>query len=205
MKLSAVPSKDLDTLSVEQVSHIVFDIPPTEDRPAVAALLLGGSPVVMDSRARAAAELYRKGLVPLVIPTGGVRHGDGETGPTEAEYMAGVLKESGVPDEAISLENEATTTRGNMIFGGVVLERALHPRGVFPIYIVTSEFHLRRSLAVARLYLPRTAHLLGCTAVHPGGGRAEWTNSDYFTNKVRTEVGLLKWLIDHGEMDDIEF
>ena len=205
MKLSAVPSKDLDALSVEQVSHIVFDIPPTEDRPAVAALLLGGSPVVMDSRVRAAAELYRKGLVPLVIPTGGVRHDDGGTGPTEAEYMADVLKESGVPDDAIVLENEATTTRGNMIFGGVVLERALHPRGVFPIYIVTSEFHLRRSLAVARLYLPRTAHILGCAAVHPGGGRNEWANSEYFTNKVRTEVGLLKWLIDHCEMDDIEF
>ena len=35
MKLSAISSKDLDALSVEQVSHIVFDIPPTEDRPAV--------------------------------------------------------------------------------------------------------------------------------------------------------------------------
>ena len=205
MKLSQIDKADLDALSVEQVSHIVFDIPPTEDRPAVAALLLGGSPVVMDSRARAAAELYRKGLVSLVIPTGGVRHGDDGTGPTEAEYMAAVLKESGVPDEAILLENEATTTRGNMIFGEAVLERALHPRGVFPIYIVTSEFHLHRSLAVARLYLPRTAHLLGRAAIHPGGGRDEWANNEYFTGKVRTEVGLLKWLVDHGEMDDIEF
>ena len=205
MRLSQIDKADLDALSSEQMSRIVFDIPPPEDRPAIAALLLGGSPVVMDSRAWAAAELHRKGLVPLIIPTGGVRHGDGATGPTEAEYMAGVLKESGVPDEAVVLENEATTTRENMILGGVVLERALHPRGAFPICVVTSEFHLRRSLALARLYLPRTASILGSAAAHPDGGRDEWPQSEYFTGRIRTEVGLLKWLVDHGEMDDIEF
>lgn len=205
MRISRIDKGDLDALSAEQMSRIVFDLPPPEDRPAIAALLLGGSPMVMDSRARAAAELYRKGLVPLVIPTGGVRHGDGGTGPTEAEYMAGVLRESGVPNEAIVLENEATTTRENMIFGGVALERALHPRGAFPICIVTSEFHLRRSLALARLYLPRTARILGHAAAHPDGGPDEWPKSEYFTGRIRTEVGLLKWLVDHGEMDDIEF
>ena len=205
MKLSVIPSNDLASLANGQVSSIVFDAPPTEDRPAVAALLLGGSPVVMDSRAQAAAELYRKGLVPLVIPTGGVRHGDGGAGPTEAEYMAGVLRESGVPDEAIRLENDATTTRENMIFGEMVIERAAHPRGAFAVYIVTSAFHLRRSLALARLYLPRTARILGCAAAHPGGGRDEWTKSEYFSGKVHTELGLLRRLVDHGEMDDIEF
>ena len=205
MKLSGIDQNCLGTLSPKQVSSIVFDAPPTEDHPAVAALLLGGSPVVMESRAKAAAELYRKGLVPLVIPTGGVRHGDDGTGPTESEYMATVLRESGVPDEAILLENEATTTRENMMLGWMAIERALHPRGIFAVYIVTSAFHLRRSLALARLYLPRSARVLGCAAAHPGGGRDEWSKSEYYSDKVRTELGLLKGLVDHGEMDDIEF
>ena len=205
MKVSQIPTDALSGLSNEEKTRIVFDVEPDARDPAVAALLLGGSPVVMDSRARAAAELYRKGLVPLVIPTGGVRHGDGGTGPTEAEYMAGILRESGVPDEAIRLENEATTTRENMIFGEMVIEHAAHPRGAFAVYVVTSAFHLRRSLALARLYLPRTARILGCAAAHPGGGPDEWARSEYYTGRVHTELGLLKGLVDNGEMDDIEF
>lgn len=205
MKVSQIPVAALSDLSNDEKTRIVFGGERETDGHGVAALLLGGSPVVMDSRARAAAELYRKGLVPLVIPTGGVRHGDGGYGPTEAEYMAGVLRNSGVPDEAILLENKATTTRENMIFGEMVIERAAHPRGAFAVYIVTSAFHLRRSLALARLYLPSTARILGCAAAHPGGGRDEWTNSEYFSGKVHTELGLLKGIVDHGEMDDIEF
>lgn len=202
MKLSTIPSKDLDALSVEQVSRIVFGIPPTEDRPAIAALLLGGSPVVMDSRARAAAELYRKGLVPRVIPTGGVRHPDQGCVETEAEHLARLLRGLGVPDEAILLENEATTTRENMILGEAIIERIVRPRGVFSVYVVTSADHLRRSLALARLYLPRTARVLGRAAA--GDGPGEWTQNPFWQGRVRRELGLIKFLVDHGEMEDIE-
>ena len=224
MRLSQTNKDDLAALTKDQLTRIVFgDVPANlpfpsvlpqgqalqsaahADCPAVAALLLGGSPVVMDCRVRAAAELYRKGLVPTIIPTGGVRHPDKGCEETEAEYMARTLGVLGVPNEAILLENEATTTRENMIFGTAVIERVLHPRGAFTVYVVTSAFHLRRSLALARLYLPRTARILGCAAADPGGGPDEWPGSEYYTGRVHTELGLLKGLVDNGETDDIEF
>ena len=205
MKLSLVDKSGLESLSKEQVSRIVFGFESDPPAPAVAALLLGGSPQVMDARVRAAATLYRDGFVPLIIPTGGVRHPEKGCEETEAEYMAHALGGLGVPEEAILLENEATTTRENMIFGEGVIERVAHPRGAFAVYVVTSAFHLRRSLALARLYLPRTARPLGCAAADPGGGPDEWASSEYYTGRVHTELGLLKGLVDNGEMDDIEF
>ena len=208
MKLSQIDGEDLASLSNEQVGRIVFgddyaNVP--KPHSGVAALLLGGSPPVMDARAQAAAALYREGLVPLIIPTGGARHPDQGCAETEAEYLARALRGLGVPDEAIFLEREALTTRENMILGEAKIERVLHLRGEFSVYIVTSAFHLRRSLALARLYLPRTAHILGRAALQRGDSPADWPQSEYFTGRVRKELGLLKGLVDNGEMDDIEF
>ena len=227
MRLSQIDKADLATLSDEQVGRIVFGAPqgcgglvtdcpglfPNLEQPScgiavppcgVAALLLGGSPRVMDGRIRAAAALFREGAVPLVIPTGGVRHPDEGCGETEAEYMARGLRALGVPDAAVIPENEARTTRENMIFGETVVERACRPRGVFTVYVVTSANHLRRSLALARIYLPRTARVFGRAARGDGGGPGEWTRSRFWRDRVRRELGLVKGLVDHGEMDDIE-
>ena len=212
MKLSKIAREDFASLSNEQVSRIVFgddcaNMPQPHSgaaAPAVAALLLGGSPVVMDARVQVAATLYREGVVPLVIPTGGVRHPVNGVEEMEADYMTRALRGLGVPDEAILPEREAMTTRENMILGEVIIERVIHPCGEFSVYIVTSAFHLRRSMALARLYLPRTARILGSAAAHPGGGRDEWMGNEYFTGRVRKELNLLKTLVDNGEMEDIE-
>lgn len=69
----------------------------------IAAILLGGKPLVLRERAQAAAKLYHDGRVPCIIPTGGVQW-DTELGlMSEADYMAHLLKEYKVPDDAILL------------------------------------------------------------------------------------------------------
>ncbi len=205
MKLSQVDPGRLAELSDEQVTRIVYDGPPTGSEHAVAALVLGGPAKEMGERALSAATLYRVGLAPCLIPTGGVRRLTKEGEMTESEYLARQLAMYNVPEDAILPENEATTTRENMLFGSVLLERALKPRGAFAVYIVTSAYHLRRSMALARLYLPRTALVLGDGVPNIGGSRDEWMNSPYWTFHVRNEVRLLKGMADCGEIDDIEF
>ena len=58
MKLRQLDEKDLPSLSAEQISHIVFDVPPAAvaaagDVPAAAALLLGANPREAEVRAGA--------------------------------------------------------------------------------------------------------------------------------------------------------
>ena len=203
MMLSEWDPQRLDDLTDEQVTHIVYDAPLAVDEPALAALVLGGPVEEMGERARAAAALYKEGLAPCLIPTGGVKRTTPLGELTEAEYLGRRLEEAGVPREAILPENEATTTRENMLFGSVLLERARRPRGTFSVYVVTSANHLRRSMALAQLYLPRTARILGRAAHNEGGMPGEWTLSEYWVHSVRTELKLLKGLIDRGEIDDI--
>ena len=205
MKVSALAHEQLNELTTEQVESIVFDLQPDDGANAEAALLLGGIPDVLSERAEAAAQLYHAGRVRLIIPTGGV-YWDTEFGRmTEAECMTTYLKKFGVPEEAILLENQATTTRENMILAALLLERKLRPRGKFNLMIVTSAPHLRRSMALAGLYLPRTANLIGIPGACKEGYPGEWHKDPFHIKRVHRELVLIKETVDVGDMEDIEF
>ena len=206
MKLSRISKDDLPGLSNDEKTRIVFGGDRATGGPGLAALLLGcGTAPEMAQRAAAAADLFKEGLVPRVIPTGGVVHPTELGDMTEAGYMALKLRELGVPDDAVVLEEEAPTTIGNMVFGMAAIERVLRPRGPFSVYVVTSQAHMRRSLALAATYLPRTARVLARAAANAGGGARDWFRSEFWTGKVNRELHYLKKYIDEGIVPDIEF
>ncbi|MDO4740007.1 MAG: YdcF family protein [Eubacteriales bacterium] len=205
MKLSQWDGARLNELSAEQVDRIVFHNCVDEGGSAAAAILLGGTPKVLRERASAAARLYHAGRVPYIIPTGGVAWDTDLGRMSEAERMEKYLLEFGVPQEAILMENEATTTRENMIYATLLMERRLKPRGPYRLFVVTSPAHLRRSLVIARMYLPRTAQIAGCPGDCPAGMPGVWQNDAFQTERVYRELDLIKKQIDHGDMDDIEF
>ena len=205
MKLSQMDRNRLQELTDEQMDRIVFDNCADDGLIGSAAILLGGIPEVLRERSLAAAQLYLAGRVSHIIPTGGVAW-DTEFGRmTEAECMTLLLKEYGVPEEAILIENQATTTRENMLYASILMERTFHPRGNYRLYIVTSPAHLRRSMALAKLYLPRTAQLSGCPGVCPSGMPGAWMKDVFQRKRVFREVELLKSTIDVGDIEDIEF
>ena len=75
------------------------------------------------------------------IPIGGI----GRYGPSEASVMAALLRESGVPDDAILLEDTARNTVSSVRAVRRLL-RAHPPRE--PILVATSAYHLPRCLAL---------------------------------------------------------
>lgn len=109
---------------------------------------------VLWERAEAAVDLYHRWLVQYLLPTGGVEWDTDAGGMSEANYLAMPLEKLNVPKEAILLENEATTTRENMLYCALLLERKLHPRGGYGEYIVTSPSHLRRALRAGGIWMP---------------------------------------------------
>lgn len=117
--------------------------------PAEAAVVLGAQVLrggrasgTLWARARHAARLYIEGEVALVIPTGGV----GEHPPSEAKVAARVLREAGVPEEDVLLEEEALSTRDS---ARLVVEVA-RARGIRSLMLVTDPLHCVRSVAAFR-------------------------------------------------------
>lgn len=110
-----------------------------------------------------------------------------------------------MPESAIIVENEARTTQENMIYGTLQLQRALNFRAVDRVIVVTSAFHLRRSVALAKLYLPRKVKISGYPGSCLEGSREHWFEDKTYSERVENEIMLLKDLVDEGQIDDIEF
>ena len=107
-----------------------------------AQVLAGGRPSgTLRARALHAARLYAAGRVEVVVPTGGV----GEHPPSEAEVMARILREAGVPEGAILPEAEARSTRES---ARLVAEMA---RGMRGLLLVTDPLHCVRAVEAFRV------------------------------------------------------
>lgn len=155
-------------------------------RPVDAIVVLGtaqfnGRPGrVLQARLDRALAVYEEGLAPLVVVTGGRAPGDAFT---EAEAARDYLRERGVPEEAIRLENEGRDSWSSMqgvaaLLGELDLRRVL---------LVSDGFHLLRVKLMAR-------HLglvpFGTAAESPirsGGGRE-------FSYVVREAAGVVAHL-----------
>jgi uncharacterized SAM-binding protein YcdF (DUF218 family) len=136
---------------------------PLSDYHEIAVVLGGGlradgSPTPSTlRRADAAATLAKTREVGIIVSGS---HGDGpRPARTEAEFMAERLFEQGTPRERVFLEDQSRDTLSNAAFVAERYLAGLTPRRVF---IVTSPFHMARSLATFALVLgedwPITAH-----------------------------------------------
>jgi uncharacterized SAM-binding protein YcdF (DUF218 family) len=203
MKITEVKKETLMALSPrEKYDFICGDIC-DNGMSAPVALLLGGNPNNARNRALAAAELYRAGRVPYIIPSGGVKWDiDGEM-ISESHFMKRILMENGVPEEAIILENQATTTVENMIFGTLQIYRKLKFKNAPHVIIVTSEAHMKRSMALAKAIMPRALTFSAYPAFH-NAPTDEWFESEANLKALDTEVRLLKDLADSGFIEDME-
>ena len=205
MKLSEILPEKIRDLSSEQITRIVFGGWTDSGLSADAAILLGGNPIVLPDRARAAAELYEAGRISYIVPTGGVEW-DTELGRmSEAEYMAVCLKQLGIPEGAVLLENDARTTVENMLFSTILLNRRLKIRNLHRLCIVTSPSHLRRSMEYAALYLPRNLEVFGYTDPQMPDGAGRWTEDPFYANRVLREADLLAKDVRSGWFEEIEF
>jgi uncharacterized SAM-binding protein YcdF (DUF218 family) len=91
-----------------------------------------------------AARLYRQGVAPYVLLSGGRAQIVGAASVPEAETMAEILVELGVPREALWLEPVSRNTHENAVETLAILQE----KGLDRIVLVTSASHMPRAVAV---------------------------------------------------------
>ena len=163
------------------------------------AIVLGSILSVSEERAAWAAKLYHEGRIRHIIVSGGVSHELNGKEIKECDYMAQILLERGVPSEAMILEDESRTTRENMILSTLVLNRNTRLVGVDCVMIITSEWHLKRSLALARCFLPRKLTVIGsgvpCPCDRDVWLAEPWRTHESNAARVEKEIGVMKGLL----------
>ena len=100
----------------------------------------GGLPsLALQRRTRLGVELWKQGLAPRVVFTGGV----GDNPPSEASAAAGYAATLGLPAEATLLEERSTSTEENAAFAADLLEA--QGLAASRILLVTDGYHTLRA------------------------------------------------------------
>ena len=69
--------------------------------------------------------------------------------------------------------------------------------------IITSVQHMKRSIALAECFLPRKISVIG-SPVPLSQSKEKWIVSEEHAAQVDNEIRLLKQLVDHGIIYDME-
>lgn len=116
------------------------------------------------------ARLYRQGKAPVLIVSGGRAEWLADGGNPEAEDMAAIAQVLGVPREAIVQEPGSLNTRENAL----EVQKILQERQIGTILLVTSAFHMPRSLRVfAKLGIRATPAPADFLTVQPNANQ-DW-------------------------------
>ncbi|MBR6666888.1 MAG: YdcF family protein [Clostridia bacterium] len=182
---------------IRAVTEFIF----VEDKPEKAdVIFIPGSRKV--EHAIRAAELYRAGYAPYVLPSGRYTISRGYflelpeplkseyPGPFETEwhFLKTVLMKHGVPESAILREDQATYTWENAQLSRKVLEQQGIPAKT--AILACHAFHARRALLYYQAAMPETRFIV-CPAPTPGYTREDWFLTEKGCARVLGEVQRL--------------
>ncbi len=142
-------------------------------------VLAGGRPSrTLEARVRHAARLYAEGQAGVLIPTGGV----GGHPPSEAEVMARILREEGMPEEAVLPEDRALNTWDSARLVAGMADKL----GVRSVVVVTDPLHCVRTVAAFR-----QAGLMAWA--EPVYSSPMWRGKWLRRGQLLREIGALTW------------
>ena len=147
---------------LKQIEDFMF----IEDKPEKADVIFvpgNGYPQMAEK----AAELYRNGFAPKILPSGRYSITAGRftgvldkkecycgTYKTEWDFLKDVLMQNGVPEEAILKEDQATFTYENAIYSRQVTDHA--ELEIERAILCCKSYHARRCLMYYQLLYPKT-------------------------------------------------
>ncbi|MGM9605569.1 MAG: YdcF family protein [Faecousia sp.] len=139
-------------MDTQAAVHILWDYLCLHQTPKEADCIIGFG-CYNEDVARRAAQLYRQGLAPLILFTGGLgRNTSSMWTESEASRFARIAIAEGVPESAILVEERSTNSGENLIFSRrMLMDRGLsHPR----IIGVQKPYMERRLYAAFPVYWP---------------------------------------------------
>lgn len=197
MKLSQI---NLNDVTSEQIDNVLFRNITQPPKKADFAILCGTSPEYASVRVKIAASFYKKGCADKIIASGAAVS---DKSVTESGYMKKELIKLGVSQDVIVEEPHAYDTIQNMTCSLTEICKSYDVFAVKNIAVITEPFHMRRSLCLAKLFLPEFI----CVFPYTEGTEAqrkEWKTDERLNKCVKTEMAILRSLVDKGVIDDIE-
>ncbi len=190
-------------LQNEMIDRILFD--GIEDRGEAAdCIIVLGSIKASKYRVPVAVEAYRAGRANCIMLCGGSVREFPEGRMTEACNMYQRAIELGAVQASIILEETSQNTIENMLCALLELQRSMWLNKVKRVLLVTTTYHMRRSLQLARYLFPDHIEVCPCPADDESTRRTSWMNTEVGIHRARTEVMKIVEYVNNGVIPDFE-
>lgn len=155
-------------------------------------------------RVPVAVDAYKAGRAGKIILCGGVLRDFPVGKSTEAEYMLKTAFDQGVHKEDIIIENTSQNTLENILHARNELELHFGLHNIHSVLLVTTAYHMRRSLMIAQKLFPSNVRILPCPANDTNTRRENWMNSAEGMKRAKGEAMNLVRYIGNGIIPDFE-
>ncbi len=196
---------DLTTedLSEEMIDRILFQGIEDTGESADCIIVLGSIKAV-NYRVPVAVRAYREGRAGKILLCGGAIREFPDGQGMEAERMYRKAIELGVPAEDLIPEKLSQNTVENMLAALLMLQRNFWLNRVKGVLLVTAQFHMRRSLAIARYLFPAHIRIIPCPAEDDHTTRDNWKNTAHGRERALQEAKTVMECVQKGVIPDFE-
>lgn len=171
---------------------------------SVDCIIVLGSTKAAKYRVPVAAKAFFAGRSEKIMLCGGkTRDFSGES-MTEAENMCEKALELGVPETSIIIEKSSRNTIENILCSLLELQRSMWLNSVKSVLLVTTTYHMRRSIHIAKYLFPTHISVYPCPADDTTTKRDNWMNTPEGIARVKKEALNIVRCVNNGVIPDFE-
>lgn len=155
-------------------------------------------------RVPVAVDAYNAGRSSKIMLCGGKTRDFSDGKYTEAEHMYKAVLELGVAKENVIIENTSQNTVENILFSLIELQRTLWLNKVRKVLLITTAYHMRRSLAIAKYLFPKHIDIIPCPANDNNTRQDNWMNTTAGIERAKGEAMKVVEYVNNGVIPDFE-
>ena len=200
MLVSKIKEEDL---TIDVVDRLLFEgLEDTGEN--IDCIIVLGSIKAAQYRVPVAVDAYHAGRSKKIMLCGGKIREFSNGRYSEAEHMSKAALEFGIPEEDILLENSSQNTVENILFALIELQRNFCLNNINRVLLVTTAYHMRRSLAIAQYLLPKNIDVIPCPANDNNTRRENWMNTPVGMERAKREAMKIVHYVTNGVIPDFE-
>lgn len=170
----------------------------------VDCIIVLGSIKAAKYRVPAAVRVFFTGRSERIMLCGGKIRNFSSESMAEAENMYKKALELGVPEESIIIEKNSQNTIENILCSLLELQRSIWLNKVRSVLLVTTTYHMRRSLHIAKYLFPSHISVYPCPADDTTTKRDNWMNTHEGIDRVKREALNIVRCVNNGVIPDFE-
>ncbi len=171
---------------------------------SVDCIIVLGSIKAAKYRVPVAAKVFFSGRSEKIMLCGGkIRNFSGER-MAEADNMYKKALELGIPETSLIIEKSSQNTIENILCSLLELQRSMWLNRVKSVLLVTTTYHMRRSLHIARYLFPSHISVYPCPADDTTTKRDNWMNTPEGIDRAKEEALNIVRCVNNKVFPDFE-